>query len=83
MALDAARELQSISLRDEAKTAVIIGATTGIGASVAKAFARLGCSRVVISGRDEPRAREVLRSMRESVPSDVDSQLDFVKGDLS
>ena len=82
MPVDAAQELQSITLRDKSKTAVILGATTGIGAAVARAFAKLGCSRVVISGRDELRARDVLDAMRGSVPEDVDSQIGFVKRDL-
>jgi NAD(P)-dependent dehydrogenase (short-subunit alcohol dehydrogenase family) len=43
------------------KVALITGATSGIGAATARAFARRG-AHVIIAGRDETRGAEVMRS---------------------
>jgi NAD(P)-dependent dehydrogenase (short-subunit alcohol dehydrogenase family) len=80
---NASKELESISLRGENKTAVIIGATTGIGAAVARLYAKLGCSRVIVFGRNEARGEEVCESMRGIAPEKSELKVEFVKGDVS
>ncbi len=45
------------------KTAVVTGATSGIGAATAKALCREGCQTVIL-GRDEARGRAVVEEVR-------------------
>ncbi|KAG8886259.1 hypothetical protein FRB97_006263 [Tulasnella sp. 331] len=80
---NAAQELESVSLRGQHKTAVIVGGTKGIGAAVARLFAKLGCGRVIIFGRDEVRGGEVLEVLKGLAPQDADVNFEFVKGDLA
>jgi NAD(P)-dependent dehydrogenase (short-subunit alcohol dehydrogenase family) len=49
-------------MRLQGKTALITGATSGIGRATAEAFAREG-ARVIVSGRDERRGREVVQAI--------------------
>ncbi|KAK6904461.1 hypothetical protein I203_105274 [Kwoniella mangroviensis CBS 8507] len=63
------------------KTAVVVGATTGIGAAVARKLSSVGCSRVIILGRNEERGMEVINRMKQLSKEKV--QADFVKGDIS
>ncbi len=79
----AAQSLESISLVGKAETAVIVGATTGIGAAIAKLYAKLGCRRIIIFGRNQARAEEVMTAMRNLAPEEGDVGVEFVKGDLS
>lgn len=61
------------------KTAVVVGATTGMGAATALAFAGVGCERIVVVGRNERRAEEVMAACRARGAGEVV----FVKADLS
>jgi len=58
---------------------VITGGTTGIGPAIAIPLASKGCGRIIIVGRNEAAAAEVLSSMR-SVNGR--GQYEFVKGNL-
>ncbi|KAJ7022906.1 hypothetical protein C8F04DRAFT_1194063 [Mycena alexandri] len=59
-------------------TAVIVGGTFGIGAGVARLLPKIGCSRVVILGRNE---RQCLR--KNLAPKESGIVVEFIKGDLS
>ncbi|KAF8175606.1 hypothetical protein K438DRAFT_1939565 [Mycena galopus ATCC 62051] len=83
MAPKAAAALQGVSLAGQNKTAVIVGGTLGIGAAVARLLAKLGCSRVIISGRNETRGKAMLELMKNLAPEDSKIVVDFVKVDLS
>ncbi|WVW79177.1 hypothetical protein I302_101143 [Kwoniella bestiolae CBS 10118] len=63
------------------KTAVVIGATTGIGAAVARKLASAGCKRVIILGRNRGRAEVVIGRMKELSEGRIDAS--FVNGDIS
>ena len=56
-----AGDVASLSL--EGKTALITGATRGIGRGIALAMAKAG-AEVLITGRDEPKAKEVLADVQ-------------------
>ena len=62
--------------RMDGKIAVVTGSTSGIGATVAKAFAAEG-AKVVINGRNEQRGNEVLNDIKEAGGEAI-----FVQGDL-
>lgn len=83
MALNAAKELKNVTLVGQNKTAVITGATMGMGAAVARHLAKLGCSHVIILGRNETRAKGVLEDMRKLAPKEGKVEVEYVKGDLS
>jgi short-subunit dehydrogenase len=72
-------KLETISLRGQNKTAVIVGGTTGIGPGVAVQLAKVGCSRIVLVGRKEDKARLV----EGSIKAVADVEVVYVKGDLS
>lgn len=50
-------------MRLNGKVALVSGASRGIGAAIARAFAREGCSVVVNYSRSAEPAREVVRSI--------------------
>lgn len=58
---------------------VITGGTTGIGPAIARLLASKGCRKIIIVGRNEAAAEEVLSSMR---IVNGRGQYDFVKGNL-
>lgn len=67
------------------KTAVVTGATQGIGEGIAVRCAQLGASRVFIVGRSEERGNAVLERLRAVARERPDSkqQFEFLKADLS
>jgi NAD(P)-dependent dehydrogenase (short-subunit alcohol dehydrogenase family) len=77
--------LISHTLTNEAKTAVIVGGTSGIGAATARRFAKNGCQRIVIVGRNEGRAQQVIKLLKTLSPDVVKEGFEgvFVKGDVS
>ncbi|KAJ7628849.1 hypothetical protein FB45DRAFT_1080216 [Roridomyces roridus] len=77
-----AKELQTVKLTGQNKIAVIVGGTSGIGAAVARLLAKLGCRRVVISGRSEARAERVLKLLKDLAPEDSEIEVVFVKSDV-
>ncbi|KAJ7628850.1 hypothetical protein FB45DRAFT_45064 [Roridomyces roridus] len=79
---NASKELQNLSLAGQNNTAVVVGGTLGIGAAVARLLAKLGCSRIIISGRNEGRATQVMQLLKTLAP-DGKIEVDFVKADLS
>ncbi|KAJ7140093.1 hypothetical protein C8R43DRAFT_1131831 [Mycena crocata] len=80
---NAAKALRNVSLVGQNKTAVVVGATLGMGAAVARLLAKLGCSRVIIFGRNAARAKTVLKDLKKLAPKDRNIKVEFVKGDLS
>ncbi|KAJ7155110.1 hypothetical protein C8R46DRAFT_1196650 [Mycena filopes] len=80
---DAAAALKTVSLTGQNKTAVVVGGTLGIGAGVARLLAKLGCSRVVIVGRDEIRGTAMLATLKHLAPSGSKIAVDFIKADVS
>ncbi|KAJ7084966.1 hypothetical protein C8R44DRAFT_862252 [Mycena epipterygia] len=80
---NAAKELQNVSLVGQNKTAVVVGGTMGMGAAIARHLAKLGCSRVIILGRNETRAQGVLVEMKKLAPKEGKVEVAYVKGDLS
>ncbi|KAF7352231.1 NAD(P)-binding protein [Mycena venus] len=83
MAPDAAAGLRNVSLVGQNKTAIVVGGTLGIGAGVARLLARLGCSRIIIVGRNETRGKAVLEVLKELAPKESRIVVEFIKGDLS
>ncbi|KAH8929516.1 hypothetical protein BT69DRAFT_1256175 [Atractiella rhizophila] len=63
------------------KTVVIVGATYGVGAAVARQCARIGCARIFIMGRSEDKAEGVLKDLKRNGKDYL--QVAFVKGDVS
>lgn len=80
---NAAKELESVSLAGQNKTAVVVGGTLGIGAGVARLLAKIGCSRIIIFGRNETRGAEMLEVLKKLAPRGSKIDATFVKGDLS
>ncbi|KAJ7170236.1 hypothetical protein C8R43DRAFT_1152796 [Mycena crocata] len=80
---DAARALETVSLVGQNKTAVVVGGTLGIGAAIARSLSKLGCSRIIICGRNETRAAAVLEVLTKLAPTESKIKVEFVKGDLS
>ncbi|KAJ7097531.1 hypothetical protein C8R44DRAFT_717163 [Mycena epipterygia] len=78
-----AKALQTVSLVGQHKTAIVVGGTLGIGAAIARHLAKLGCSRVVIFGRNEARGAAVLEELKRLAPKDTSIEVEFVKGELS
>lgn len=79
-----AKALQAISLVGQHKSAVIVGGTLGIGAAIARHLAKLGCSRIVIFGRNEARGAAVLEELKRLAPKDAAPvEVEFVQGELS
>ncbi|KAJ6577213.1 hypothetical protein B0H19DRAFT_550016 [Mycena capillaripes] len=83
MTSNAAKTLEKVSLVSQHKSAVIVGGTLGIGAAIARLLAKLGCSRIIIFGRNEARGAAVLEDLRRLSPDATTITLEFVKGDLS
>jgi NAD(P)-dependent dehydrogenase (short-subunit alcohol dehydrogenase family) len=63
----------------QGKTAVVTGATSGIGRATALALAREG-ARLLLVGRSEARARETRAALREAVP---EADAEVVLGDFA
>ncbi|KAJ7455872.1 hypothetical protein FB451DRAFT_1515683 [Mycena latifolia] len=82
MPINVAEALNRATLAAELRTAVIVGGTLGIGAAVARRLAKLGCRRIIILGRNQPRAEGVLEDLRKLVPKGTTIEVTFVKGDL-
>jgi NAD(P)-dependent dehydrogenase (short-subunit alcohol dehydrogenase family) len=61
----------------EGKTAIVTGATSGMGRAIAELFAREGAA-VIVSGRATDRGREVVETIEED-----DGQAVFVPGDVT
>lgn len=78
-----AAALKNVSLIGQNKTAVVVGGTLGIGAGVARLLAKIGCTRIIILGRNEIRGKELLELLRKLAPTDSKIVAEFVKGDLS
>ncbi len=64
-------------MRLQGKTAIITGATSGMGKGIAERFVREGAS-VILSGRDEQRGRELEKQLKEQGGNAV-----FVPGDVT
>ncbi|KAJ7127385.1 hypothetical protein C8R43DRAFT_1210965 [Mycena crocata] len=78
-----AQALETVSLVGQNKTAVVIGGTLGIGAAIARLLAKLGCSRIIICGRNATRAAAVIELLKKFAPAESKIKAEFVKADLS
>lgn len=67
----------------DSKTAIVVGATKGIGGSTARRLAQHGCSRVIIFGRSEERGTELVRRMKKISPNPDKLEGLFVARDLT
>ncbi|KAJ7924206.1 hypothetical protein B0H13DRAFT_1978966 [Mycena leptocephala] len=83
MAPNAAAALKNVSLVGQDKTAVVVGGTLGIGAAVGRLLAKLGCSRIIIMGRNETRRKAVLEVLKKLVPEGGRIEVELVIGDVS
>jgi NAD(P)-dependent dehydrogenase (short-subunit alcohol dehydrogenase family) len=83
MAPNAAAALQNVSLVGQNKTAVVVGGFLGIGAAVARLLAKLGCSRIIIMGRNETRGKAVLEALKKLAPEGSRIEVELVMGDVS
>ena len=63
----------------QGQTALITGATSGIGRATARALAQMGAT-VIVAGRSEDRCRQTVRIIREATGS---TMLDYAWGDLA
>ncbi|KAJ6536428.1 hypothetical protein DFH09DRAFT_1178992 [Mycena vulgaris] len=79
---NATQAIEHISLAGQNKTAVVVGGTLGIGAGVARLLAKIGCSRIIILGRNEARGAGVLADLKKLAPEGQTIEVEFVKGDL-
>ncbi|KAJ7127394.1 hypothetical protein C8R43DRAFT_1027908 [Mycena crocata] len=77
-----AQALETVSLVGQNKTAVVVGGTLGIGAAIARLLAKLGCSRVIICGRNATRAAAVIELLKKLAPAESRIKAEFVKADL-
>ncbi|ORY32136.1 hypothetical protein BCR39DRAFT_524310 [Naematelia encephala] len=75
--------LEKVSLQGKGFTIAIVGGTTGIGAAIARCFAKLGAERILIVGRNEERAAERIAEMDKLAPAGLKTNYEFVKGDIS
>lgn len=53
------KALAEVSLGGKDKVCVVVGGTTGIGAAIARQFAKLGCSFILVLGRNAERGKAV------------------------
>jgi NAD(P)-dependent dehydrogenase (short-subunit alcohol dehydrogenase family) len=83
MAPNAAAALKNVSLVGQNKRAVVVGGTLGIGAAVARLLAKLGCSRIIIMGRNETRGKAVLEVLKKLAPEGGRIEVELVIGDVS
>ncbi|KAK4687489.1 hypothetical protein P7C73_g2620, partial [Tremellales sp. Uapishka_1] len=83
MSFDPIKSLANVSLVGQNRTAVIVGATTGIGAAVARALARKGCKRIIAVGRNQPRGEAVIKILDELAPPEAGLKAEFVQGDVA
>ncbi|POW17932.1 hypothetical protein PSTT_00134 [Puccinia striiformis] len=83
MSIDARQSNASLDL--SGKTAVVTGATQGIGEGIALRCAQLGASRIFVVGRNQERGNAVLERLRAVANERADSkqQFEFIKADLS
>ena len=82
MGLTAEKALEGFSLAGQNKTAVVVGATQGIGAGIARRLSKLGCTRIITLGRNEKRGNEVIEAMKKLAPDASKLEARFVSGDL-
>lgn len=66
----------------EGKTILVTGATSGIGFYTARDLATKG-ARVIVTGRDEQRGREAVRSLRHHADSVGGDRIEFLSADHS
>ncbi len=64
-------------MRLKGKTAIVTGATSGMGKGIAERFAKEGAS-LILSGRDVPRGQELEKQLKQN-----DGRAVFVPGDVS
>ncbi|GMK57163.1 hypothetical protein CspeluHIS016_0310030 [Cutaneotrichosporon spelunceum] len=76
MSFDVAAAVASAHLTTP-KTAVLVGATTGIGAATARTFSSVGVARIIVVGRDAERGEQVLAACRAAAAG-----ADGIQGDL-
>ncbi|KAJ7644768.1 hypothetical protein FB45DRAFT_1053438 [Roridomyces roridus] len=77
-----ALELATVSLIGQNKIAVVVGATAGIGAAIARLLAKLGCSRVYIVGRNAARGQAMVDILKKLAPLPSATHAEFIQGDV-
>ncbi|KAF7341150.1 NAD(P)-binding protein [Mycena venus] len=83
MPVNAAAALQNVSLAGQNKTAAVVGGTRGIGGGVARLLAKIGCSRIIILGRNEKQGKETVEVLKRLAPKGSNIAAEFIQGDLS
>jgi NAD(P)-dependent dehydrogenase (short-subunit alcohol dehydrogenase family) len=73
--------LATYSLEGQNKTTVVVGATQGVGAAIARKMAGLGCSRIINTGRNTVLGNELIEKMKGLAPGAL--QAEFVVVDCS
>ncbi|HHD7473797.1 TPA: SDR family oxidoreductase [Klebsiella oxytoca] len=63
----------------QGKVAVVTGGTQGVGAAIARQFAKLGAAAVIICGRNQDKGEKMAAQLN----SESTSQVTFVRADLS
>jgi 2-hydroxycyclohexanecarboxyl-CoA dehydrogenase len=59
---------------------VVVGGTSGVGLATASAYARAGCTELVLVGRDEQRGKRAVETVLRDAP---DAHVEFVSADVN
>jgi NAD(P)-dependent dehydrogenase (short-subunit alcohol dehydrogenase family) len=66
-----------------ARTAVLVGGTSGIGAKVAELLSEYGVGRIIIIGRNAQRGAATVENIRHRAPAGGEVRAEYIRGDVS